>query len=166
MDGARRAADVSGSRRVPIPSFDLVSSSEDEAPVEPGRVQLAYASSQGMVAGPVAVETVQDDEAAMIEEALERAQQQGSGRACYGCGALGSRQSQAGTAEDHGSSCSDLLAVLPERLHSALMPFQREGVKFVIQQNGRACIGDEMGLGKTLQAIAVARCDAIAVVTC
>lgn len=36
------------------------------------------------------------------------------------------------------------------------MPFQKEGVAFVINRYGRACICDEMGLGKTLQAIAVA----------
>jgi SWI/SNF-related matrix-associated actin-dependent regulator 1 of chromatin subfamily A len=45
---------------------------------------------------------------------------------------------------------------LPEHLRKSLMPFQRQGVAFVIRQNGRALIGDEMGLGKTLQAIAVA----------
>jgi SWI/SNF-related matrix-associated actin-dependent regulator 1 of chromatin subfamily A len=36
------------------------------------------------------------------------------------------------------------------------MPFQKEGVEFVVGKDGRACIADEMGLGKTLQAIAVA----------
>jgi hypothetical protein len=36
---------------------------------------------------------------------------------------------------------------IPKRLQGALFQFQREGVDFVIQQNGRAMIGDEMGLG-------------------
>lgn len=35
-----------------------------------------------------------------------------------------------------------------------LMPFQREGVEFLVSKNGRAIIGDEMGLGKTIQALA------------
>jgi len=35
-----------------------------------------------------------------------------------------------------------------------LMPFQREGLKFLHAKDGRALIGDEMGLGKTIQALA------------
>ncbi|KPI83530.1 putative Dna helicase [Leptomonas seymouri] len=37
-----------------------------------------------------------------------------------------------------------------------LKPFQKEGVRFVVAQQGRAMIADDMGLGKTVQAIAVA----------
>ena len=44
---------------------------------------------------------------------------------------------------------------LSESLSQTLLPFQIEGVKFVVRRNGRALIGDEMGCGKTLQAIAV-----------
>lgn len=42
---------------------------------------------------------------------------------------------------------------LPRHLESVLMPFQKEGVEFVFEKNGRALIGDEMGLGKTIQAL-------------
>ena len=34
---------------------------------------------------------------------------------------------------------------LPAHLRDSLMPFQRDGVKFVLAKHGRACIGDEMG---------------------
>ncbi|CAN6199966.1 unnamed protein product [Urochloa humidicola] len=47
---------------------------------------------------------------------------------------------------------------IPPDVESKLMPFQREGIRFVLQHSGRALIADEMGLGKTLQAIAVASC--------
>lgn len=47
---------------------------------------------------------------------------------------------------------------IPSYIESKLLPFQREGVRFVLQHGGRALIADEMGLGKTLQAIAVATC--------
>lgn len=36
-----------------------------------------------------------------------------------------------------------------------LYPFQREGIKFGIQRNGRCLIADDMGLGKTVQALGV-----------
>ncbi|KAL6657041.1 hypothetical protein ACP70R_004821 [Stipagrostis hirtigluma subsp. patula] len=52
----------------------------------------------------------------------------------------------------------DLYDRIPTDVESMLMPFQREGVRFVLQHGGRALIADEMGLGKTLQAIAVASC--------
>jgi len=45
---------------------------------------------------------------------------------------------------------------IPSALLSTLLPFQREGVMFALQKEGRALIGDEMGLGKTFQALAVA----------
>ncbi|KAK7363390.1 hypothetical protein VNO77_05532 [Canavalia gladiata] len=47
---------------------------------------------------------------------------------------------------------------IPSSIESKLMPFQREGVRFILQHGGRALLADEMGLGKTLQAIAVAAC--------
>ena len=36
----------------------------------------------------------------------------------------------------------------------ALAPYQRSGVEFVLDRDGRALLADEMGLGKTVQAIA------------
>jgi SNF2 family DNA or RNA helicase len=47
---------------------------------------------------------------------------------------------------------------IPKRLLRSLAPFQRAGVHFVLQNNGRAILGDEMGLGKTVQAIAASTC--------
>lgn len=47
---------------------------------------------------------------------------------------------------------------MPDYMESQLLPFQRDGVRFVLEHGGRALIADEMGLGKTLQAIAVASC--------
>ena len=43
---------------------------------------------------------------------------------------------------------------VPKQLANALAPFQRGGVDFVIEKEGRALIADEMGLGKTIQGIA------------
>ncbi|GKZ00892.1 hypothetical protein MPSEU_001040800 [Mayamaea pseudoterrestris] len=43
---------------------------------------------------------------------------------------------------------------VPSGLASALAPFQRGGVDFVLEKEGRALIADEMGLGKTIQGIA------------
>ncbi|CAG5127940.1 unnamed protein product [Candidula unifasciata] len=48
------------------------------------------------------------------------------------------------------------LSRVDEKLVTALLPFQLDGVKCAIQHNGRLLIADEMGLGKTLQAICVA----------
>jgi SNF2 family DNA or RNA helicase len=45
---------------------------------------------------------------------------------------------------------------LPSGLAHALLPFQREGVRFGLARAGRCLIADEMGVGKTLQAIALA----------
>ena len=39
-------------------------------------------------------------------------------------------------------------------LKRELFPFQKKGVSFIEQKDGRALIGDEMGLGKTIQALA------------
>lgn len=43
-------------------------------------------------------------------------------------------------------------------MREALLPFQREGVRFGLLHGGRALIADEMGVGKTVQAIALATC--------
>ncbi|KAL4579183.1 hypothetical protein LXL04_015320 [Taraxacum kok-saghyz] len=47
---------------------------------------------------------------------------------------------------------------MPDCIKSKLLPFQQEGVRFILQHGGRVLLADEMGLGKTLQAIAVASC--------
>ncbi|KAK9288210.1 hypothetical protein L1049_016659 [Liquidambar formosana] len=47
---------------------------------------------------------------------------------------------------------------IPNYIESKLLPFQRDGVRFVLQHGGRVLLADEMGLGKTLQAIAVTAC--------
>ncbi|KAJ4825994.1 hypothetical protein Tsubulata_033218 [Turnera subulata] len=46
----------------------------------------------------------------------------------------------------------DWYARIPENVESKLLPFQRDGVRFMLQHGGRALLADEMGLGKTLQA--------------
>lgn len=52
----------------------------------------------------------------------------------------------------------ELYGRIPSSIETKLLPFQRDGVRFVLQHGGRALLADEMGLGKTLQAIAVATC--------
>jgi SNF2 family DNA or RNA helicase len=47
---------------------------------------------------------------------------------------------------------------LPRALAAALLPFQREGVRFGLARRGRILLADEMGVGKTMQAIALASC--------
>nr|KYP57757.1 SWI/SNF-related matrix-associated actin-dependent regulator of chromatin subfamily A-like protein 1 [Cajanus cajan] len=42
---------------------------------------------------------------------------------------------------------------IPSYIETKLLPFQREGVRFILQHGGRVLLADEMGLGKTLQAI-------------
>ncbi|XP_067405629.1 DNA annealing helicase and endonuclease ZRANB3 isoform X2 [Emydura macquarii macquarii] len=58
-----------------------------------------------------------------------------------------------------GTSCSEnvdiKLSFLPEKLRERLLPFQKKGILFALQRNGRCMIADEMGLGKTIQAIAI-----------
>jgi len=49
----------------------------------------------------------------------------------------------------------DLSSIEPTLLEK-LMPFQREGVIFGIEHNGRVLIADDMGLGKTIEAIGLA----------
>lgn len=48
------------------------------------------------------------------------------------------------------------LSMLEPKFLKALLPFQRLGVLYVIQKQGRCMIADEMGLGKTYQALALA----------
>jgi SNF2 family DNA or RNA helicase len=47
---------------------------------------------------------------------------------------------------------------MPAALRSALLPFQREGVRYGLARRGRVLLADEMGVGKTVQAIALAAC--------
>lgn len=47
---------------------------------------------------------------------------------------------------------------MPAALAAALLPFQREGVRFGLRRGGRVLIADEMGVGKTVQAVALASC--------
>ena len=42
---------------------------------------------------------------------------------------------------------------IPPAMEAKLMPFQRDGIKFILRRGGRALLGDEMGLGKTVQAL-------------
>uniref|UniRef100_A0A6B2E974 Putative chromatin remodeling protein n=1 Tax=Phlebotomus kandelakii TaxID=1109342 RepID=A0A6B2E974_9DIPT len=48
------------------------------------------------------------------------------------------------------------LSSIEPKLVNALLDFQKEGVRFAIEKQGRCIIADEMGLGKTYQALAVA----------
>ncbi|XP_055680617.1 SWI/SNF-related matrix-associated actin-dependent regulator of chromatin subfamily A-like protein 1 [Lutzomyia longipalpis] len=48
------------------------------------------------------------------------------------------------------------LSSINPKLAGCLVDFQKEGVRFAIEKQGRCIIADEMGLGKTYQAIAVA----------
>ncbi|GAV85340.1 SNF2_N domain-containing protein/Helicase_C domain-containing protein [Cephalotus follicularis] len=47
---------------------------------------------------------------------------------------------------------------MPDFVETKLLPFQRDGIRFVLQHGARVLVADEMGLGKTLQAIAVTAC--------
>lgn len=47
---------------------------------------------------------------------------------------------------------------VPEYLATALAPYQRAGVDFILQRQGRALLADEMGLGKSIQSIAAMCC--------
>ncbi len=42
---------------------------------------------------------------------------------------------------------------IPVHLQKILFPYQKEGVQFMYNTDGRCLIGDEMGLGKTIQAL-------------
>nr|XP_019586719.1 PREDICTED: DNA annealing helicase and endonuclease ZRANB3 isoform X4 [Rhinolophus sinicus] len=48
------------------------------------------------------------------------------------------------------------LDYLPDKLRAKLLPFQKDGITFALQRDGRCMVADEMGLGKTIQAIAIA----------
>ena len=41
-------------------------------------------------------------------------------------------------------------------LWDSLMPFQRDGVRYALNRNGRILLADDMGLGKTIQALGIA----------
>ncbi|KAL6990199.1 DNA helicase [Sarracenia purpurea var. burkii] len=47
----------------------------------------------------------------------------------------------------------DRYDMIPRNIESKLLPFQRDGVRFMLQHGGRVLLADEMGLGKTLQAM-------------
>ncbi|RWR76389.1 SWI/SNF-related matrix-associated actin-dependent regulator of chromatin subfamily A-like protein 1 isoform X4 [Cinnamomum micranthum f. kanehirae] len=53
----------------------------------------------------------------------------------------------------NSANIRDLYDKMPTFIESKLLPFQRDGVRFVLQHGGRALLADEMGLGKTLQAM-------------
>jgi SWI/SNF-related matrix-associated actin-dependent regulator of chromatin subfamily A-like protein 1 len=42
------------------------------------------------------------------------------------------------------------------KIYTALLSFQREGVMYALNRNGRVILADDMGLGKTVQALAIA----------
>lgn len=42
-----------------------------------------------------------------------------------------------------------------DNIYRKLLPFQKQGVDWAVEHNGRCLIADEMGLGKTVQAIAL-----------
>jgi SWI/SNF-related matrix-associated actin-dependent regulator 1 of chromatin subfamily A len=44
---------------------------------------------------------------------------------------------------------------IPQNIRDSLLPFQKHGVWFGIQQKGKLLIGDDMGLGKSIQSIAI-----------
>eukprot|EP00898_Chlorokybus_atmophyticus_P003073 jgi/Chlat1/3767/Chrsp259S03908 len=56
------------------------------------------------------------------------------------------------------SDDSERYLQLPLDLEAQLLPFQRDGVQFILKHGGRGLIGDEMGCGKTIQAVALACC--------
>ncbi|XP_045813299.1 SWI/SNF-related matrix-associated actin-dependent regulator of chromatin subfamily A-like protein 1 [Trifolium pratense] len=62
------------------------------------------------------------------------------------------------TASTSAPDLRDRYDKIPSYVESKLLPFQRDGIRFILQHGCRAFLADEMGLGKTLQAIAVAAC--------
>jgi len=46
-----------------------------------------------------------------------------------------------------------MVTKFPSHLDKVLFPYQKEGVQFLFNNDGRALIGDEQGLGKTLESI-------------
>lgn len=58
--------------------------------------------------------------------------------------------------QQHKSADKLQCTQIEDSIMRVLHPFQREGVQFGIDREGRFLLADDMGLGKTLQAIAVA----------
>lgn len=52
---------------------------------------------------------------------------------------------------------SDLNTVMDPSLIERLFPYQKEGVIFALERDGRILLADEMGLGKSVQALTIAR---------
>lgn len=80
-----------------------------------------------------------------------------------GCSLIPNATLQAFRAPPNTTKCSPQevearYSKMPPYLEAALLPFQREGVKFCLERRARCLIGDEMGVGKTVQAIATASC--------
>ena len=71
-------------------------------------------------------------------------------------GLLGRGQTLAGRTGD--AELAERYGGIPRGLREALLPFQREGVRYGLARRGRMLLADEMGVGKTLQAIALASC--------
>jgi SWI/SNF-related matrix-associated actin-dependent regulator 1 of chromatin subfamily A len=65
---------------------------------------------------------------------------------------------RAAAERDYPSSEALINCGVPPGLANALAPYQRGGVDFVLQRNGRALIADDMGLGKTIQSMASMSC--------
>ncbi|PNY10195.1 SWI/SNF-related matrix-associated actin-dependent regulator of chromatin subfamily A-like protein 1-like protein, partial [Trifolium pratense] len=57
------------------------------------------------------------------------------------------------TASTSAPDLRDRYDKIPSYVESKLLPFQRDGIRFILQHGCRAFLADEMGLGKTLQAI-------------
>ena len=51
------------------------------------------------------------------------------------------------------STENDIFTRINQNLLDVLLPYQLEGIQFIINRGGRGLIGDEMGCGKTIQAI-------------
>ena len=62
---------------------------------------------------------------------------------------------QLGNSEDDDTLKVLREADIPDNLLQALAPFQQEGVRFVMNNDGRALVADEMGLGKCVLIIHV-----------
>ncbi|PAV84045.1 hypothetical protein WR25_14472 [Diploscapter pachys] len=52
---------------------------------------------------------------------------------------------------------TDLAEVVNPQVLEQLFPYQKGGVRFILERRGRAMIADEMGLGKSIQALVAAR---------
>ena len=56
---------------------------------------------------------------------------------------------------DYSKDIKHSINELPNKLQNTLYDFQKEGINFGIEKNGRLLIADEMGVGKTIQAIGI-----------